>query len=210
MQYLQRIYFNDKPLILTTQTDELFKENPAYAGFQVFSGASIRNFNQALHYLENPGMRGAVIEDGSAVAIQECIHNLFVPIDAGGGLVFNEAGEILMIFRRGKWDLPKGKLDPGESLEECALREVCEETGLKNLVSENKIIDTFHVYSQHDELMLKRTSWYKMQATVHDKLRPQKEEQIMEARWVAMADVPPLAAKSYEAIREVLHVASII
>ena len=112
-----------------------------------------------------------------------------------------------MIFRRGKWDLPKGKLDKGESIDECALREVKEETGLKHLVLGDKICDTYHIYVLNNEQMLKRTAWYKMKGVSTDKLMPQQEEGILDARWVNEAGIPPLAAKTYEAIREVLRLA---
>ena len=67
-------------------------------------------------------------------------------VEAAGGLVFNKDGDILMIFRNGKWDLPKGKLEIGESIEECAIREVEEECGISGLIIEKKIKDTYNIY----------------------------------------------------------------
>ena len=72
-------------------------------------------------------------------------------VEAAGGLVFNKDGGILMIFRNGKWDLPKGKLEIGESVEECAIREVQEECGVSGLIIENKIKDTYHTYILEEE-----------------------------------------------------------
>jgi 8-oxo-dGTP pyrophosphatase MutT (NUDIX family) len=114
-----------------------------------------------------------------------------------------------LIFRRGKWDLPKGKLDAGEQIDECALREVKEETGLVHLELGDKICDTYHIYEQKGQQYLKRTAWYKMSGTSADKLMPQKEENILEARWVSEKDLAPLMAKTYEAIREVLRLSGI-
>jgi ADP-ribose pyrophosphatase YjhB (NUDIX family) len=114
-----------------------------------------------------------------------------------------------MIFRRGKWDLPKGKLDEGEDIEACALREVTEETGLSDLQLGKKICDTYHIYSQNGEHLLKHTAWYTMQGSSAQKLKPQKAENIMEARWVAQKDLAPLVGKSYEAIREVIRAAGL-
>jgi ADP-ribose pyrophosphatase YjhB (NUDIX family) len=210
MKYLQTIYFNDKPLVLCTDADAYMNDHAHAKNYTLFHGAHIRNFNLALQQMEMPGVKGCILEDGSAVAIQECLHNLYTPIDAGGGLVYAENGSVLLIYRRGKWDLPKGKLDAGETMEQCAIREVCEETGLKGLKLISKITDTYHIYTQHDELMLKRTSWYTMRASASEKLRPQKEEQIMEAKWVAPADLAPYADKSYEAVREVLRLAGLL
>ena len=130
-------------------------------------------------------------------------------IVAAGGLVWNEKNELLMIFRQEKWDLPKGKLDAGEDIEQCALREVSEETGLQNPVLGDKICDTYHIYTQKNEQYLKRTAWYKMRGSSIDKLKPQKEENILEARWVAEKDIAPLAAMSYEAVRAVLRMAGV-
>lgn len=209
MEYTQRIYFNDKPLVLTTDAEGYFDAHPFAETYTQFHGATIRNFSQAIHQLEVPGTSGCVIEDGSTVAIQECLHNLYTPIDAGGGVVFNEEGHVLMIFRRGRWDLPKGKRDEGEAMADCAVREVCEETGLKKVALGAKICDTYHVYGQGNELILKRTSWFHMTASKDERLKPQKEEGIAEARWVSPADMAPLANRSYEAVREVLRSAGV-
>lgn len=204
MTYTQKIYYNDKPLIVTTDSEKYFHEQPYSETYNFFVGASIRNFNQALQQLEVPGTPGCMIHEDSVVTLQECLHDLFSPVDAGGGVVYNEHGAILMIYRRGKWDLPKGKRDEGETMEDCALREVAEETGLQTLALEDKVCESYHVYSQDNELMLKRTVWYKMQATVAEKLKPQKEENIIEARWITEKELGQYVHKTYEAIKEVL------
>jgi 8-oxo-dGTP pyrophosphatase MutT (NUDIX family) len=125
-------------------------------------------------------------------------------VDAAGGVVMNEDKDVLMIYRRGKWDLPKGKRDDGEEIDYCALREVTEETGLHELKLNDKICDTYHVYAQNGQNLLKCTAWYKMEGTRNETLVPQKEENILEARWIANNDLGPIVYKSYEAIREVL------
>ncbi len=157
MNFSQKIYYNDKPLILTTDSEAYLESNPV----------------------------------------------------ADGGLVFNEDHALLMIFRRGKWDLPKGKLDEGEDIEACSLREVCEETGLKNVTLDGKLCDSYHIYAQDGNQYLKHTSWYKMKGNITDKLKPQKEENILEARWVTEKEIGSYAARTYEAIRDVLKVAGL-
>src|SRR5206468_6844376 len=99
-------------------------------------------------------------------------------IIAAGGLVFNDDNELLMIFRRNKWDLPKGKLDEGESIEACALREVKEETGLKKLNLIKFINTTLHKYSDPylNEDVIKETHWFKMYAPDNQQLIPQAVE----------------------------------
>lgn len=129
---------------------------------------------------------------------------------AGGGLVLNEKGELLMIFRRGKWDLPKGKLDKGETIEHCALREVMEETGLTK-VTIGKLIDvSFHGYfdSYLHEEVIKETHWFAMRATGDQKLIPQTEEDITEIRWVRNLDVEKCLLDSYDNVVEIIKKAN--
>lgn len=207
MNFSQKIFLNDTPLILTTDREAYINEYPDTERYNVFTGATLRSFTQALQTVERPGATGAIIEDVSPAALLGQLEAMYRPIDAGGGVAYNEDDEILMIFRKGKWDLPKGKLDAGEEIDECAVREVKEETGLNSLTLSDKICDTYHIYTQKNEQILKRTAWYKMTGTLADKLKPQKEENIMEARWVKQKDLGPLLKQSYEAVREVLRMA---
>jgi 8-oxo-dGTP pyrophosphatase MutT (NUDIX family) len=152
---------------------------------------------------------GAIIEDVSPSSLQEELYDLYKPVDAGGGVVKNESGHVLMIYRRGKWDLPKGKLDDGEDIADCAIREVSEETGLQKITLGREICHTYHVYSQNKKNLLKCTTWYHMTGSSTELLVPQKEENILEARWIASADLSPIVYKSYDAIREVLELAGV-
>jgi 8-oxo-dGTP pyrophosphatase MutT (NUDIX family) len=209
MNFSQKIYYNDKPLILTTDTEAYMDANPVAEMYQLFRGATLNSFTEALQLMDQPGCKGALIEDASEAALQEQLAAMYLPIKAGGGLVYNEDHALLMIFRRGKWDLPKGKLDEGEEIEACALREVIEETGLANLLMDRHLCDSFHIYSQDGHQYLKQTTWYKMRGTVEDKLTPQKEEHIMEAKWVTEKEIGSYAARTYEAIRDVLKTAGL-
>jgi 8-oxo-dGTP pyrophosphatase MutT (NUDIX family) len=124
--------------------------------------------------------------------------------EAGGGLVFNEDNEVLMIFRRGKWDLPKGKLDAGETIEACAVREVQEETGLKQVVLGDFLLNTYHIYTHLAKLVMKKTTWFKMTTTEHD-LVAQAEEDILEAKFVTQHEVAVLLGNSFENIKLVFE-----
>ena len=209
MDFAQKIYINNKPLILTTDSEAYIAANPVASGYLPLEGAFPRNFRLALQHIGKPGTMGAIIEDFSQESLQDELHDLFTPIDAGGGVVMNEHNEVLMIYRRGKWDLPKGKRDDGEEISACALREVSEETGLHKLKLGEKICDTYHVYSQHKQNLLKRTAWYKMKGTVKEEPKPQAEENIIEAKWVKQEELPLVVYKSYEAIREVMQQAGV-
>ena len=133
---------------------------------------------------------------------------MLTPIIAAGGIVVNPNKEILWIFRRGFWDLPKGKLDPNESIEACAIREVMEETGISNLVLGDLILTTKHHY--HDTYLNteveKTTYWYQMTTdTIQDGV-PQTEEDIEAIAWVKKVDLAPYLAKTYENINQVMEV----
>jgi ADP-ribose pyrophosphatase YjhB (NUDIX family) len=125
-------------------------------------------------------------------------------IMAAGGVVENEKGELLLIFRKQHWDLPKGKLDEGESIEECAVREVQEETGLSNILLGELIDTTLHQYEENGERITKKTVWYKMKGYSTDKLTPQTEEQIDDIKWVNTKDLGLYMQNSYPNIIHIL------
>ena len=133
---------------------------------------------------------------------------MLTPIIAAGGIVVNPNKEILWIFRSGFWDLPKGKLDPNETIEACALREVMEETGITNLTLGDLILTTKHQY--HDtylnKLVEKTTYWYHMTSDTIQNGIPQTEEDIEAIAWVKKEDIAPYLAKTYDNINQVMEV----
>jgi 8-oxo-dGTP pyrophosphatase MutT (NUDIX family) len=127
----------------------------------------------------------------------------FKTIKAGGGLVRNSKGEFLLIFRHGKWDLPKGKPDAGETIETCALREVQEETGVSDLTIVKKIPKTYHLYTDtNGEIILKKCYWFEMKTTDKRPLKPQLEEGISEAVWLSKEEVEARKMLMFPAIRQ--------
>ena len=121
-------------------------------------------------------------------------------IEAAGGLVFNKQQELLMIFRRGFWDLPKGKWEQGESMMECARREVEEETGISDIQVGSLIDITRHIYSDADGYIVKENHWYHMQAP-NQVLVPQTAEGISEACWVPRNSVHKYLLNTYFSIK---------
>ncbi len=120
-----------------------------------------------------------------------CKLQKYTTIEAAGGIVENEKGEILLIFRREKWDFPKGKVEYGESVSDAALREVTEETGIQELTLGTSLPDTQHTYTLNEDGILKTTHWYRMTAPSQP-LVPQAEEDIAQALWVPKAQVSDL------------------
>lgn len=132
---------------------------------------------------------------------------MMTSIIAAGGIVMNPNKEILWIFRRGFWDLPKGKLDPNETIEACAIREVMEETGIDQLVLGKLILKTTHQY--HDNYLNteveKTTYWYAMTTDTLQDGTPQTEEDIEAIAWVKKEALTPYLEKTYDTIKEVME-----
>lgn len=126
---------------------------------------------------------------------------------AGGGLVKNDRNGLLMIYRRGKWDLPKGKLDKGETIEACAVREVMEETGLINVALGELLDVSFHEYFDPylQEEVIKESHWFAMQAPGEQVLVPQTEEDITEIKWVSGTELEACLANSYDNVIRVIR-----
>lgn len=170
------------------------------------------NFKSILRIIlnnENPNNIVLFNKDPDRVFREVC--SFFRCIEAAGGVVENSAGEVLLIHRRGFWDLPKGKIDKGETMEDAAVREVIEETGLKHVhiiepvrFKKLKNTATYHSYQINDELALKVSYWYKMTTDFEGALIPQQEEDIEQAIWVQKKDIPEYFNNMYLSIIDVL------
>ncbi|MDO8998932.1 MAG: NUDIX domain-containing protein [Bacteroidota bacterium] len=110
------------------------------------------------------------------------LKNNFSFIEAAGGFIEKE-NQYLFIHRLGKWDLPKGKLEKGEAIENAAIRECEEECGVTNLKITKKLSSTFHIYPYKKGFAIKQTYWFYMITNHAEILKPQIEENIDEARW---------------------------
>jgi 8-oxo-dGTP pyrophosphatase MutT (NUDIX family) len=126
--------------------------------------------------------------------------SLFQIRKAGGGIVFNEDGDILLIKRNGVWDLPKGHLEKGESMQECAIREVQEETGLKEIELKNLVDISRHIYKLKGNPVIKESHWYLMEAKKPSQFTPQTEEGIEKVIWVNPKDLPEYYENMWQSI----------
>ncbi|MEL7148443.1 MAG: NUDIX domain-containing protein, partial [Bacteroidota bacterium] len=134
--------------------------------------------------------------------VKDYIKSVFTIVKAGGGIV-EKGDEILLIHRLGKWDLPKGKLEHGESARNGAHREVEEETGVQ-VQTEQKICSTWHTYTRNRKYVLKKTKWYRMTCLDDSRMSPQVEEDIMDVRWMDIDEVRKALYDSYRTIRYVV------
>jgi 8-oxo-dGTP pyrophosphatase MutT (NUDIX family) len=128
----------------------------------------------------------------------------FKLIEAAGGLVQNQSDEWLFIHRNGMWDLPKGKLEKGEGIEECAVREVAEECGIDEPTIIQPLSPTYHTYELKGKRILKKTHWYLMKSSDSSELVPQTEEGLTEVKWVSTEEAKILSEASFGSIQEVI------
>ena len=201
-----KIYFNDKPLFLCDEISddiEPYKHHDDAIFIDEFSTHTVKAM---IHEMELAKIHAGVFLHSNLEELKKAFWKKFTVIQAAGGLVTNENNEILLIHRRGKWDLPKGKLDKGETLEQCAVREVQEETGLQHITLQKPLITTYHTYHESGKFILKESHWYNMSVNGRQPLVAQAEEDITEAKWVKESALPELIKHTFPSIRDVLSV----
>ena len=126
-------------------------------------------------------------------------------IFASGGIVENSKKQILFIYRKGKWDLPKGKAEKNETIRETALREVTEETGISRLRIRKFYTNTFHLVRNNGSYFLKETSWFLMYSDFEGKLIPQSEEGIKSVKWKNLNQLKKIKEKTFRNIKIILE-----
>jgi len=190
---MYKVFVNERPLILTNKLSET--ANGKY--FLLNEDAIL----EAIDTLKKKKLDEAFIYHPNHEEILKKFTTKIPLVVAGGGVVTNKKGKVLFIFRNDKWDLPKGKLDKGETIEECALREVEEETGVKKLKIENFLQTTYHVFKRNDTYKLKEVHWYAMTTSYKGKLKGQKSEGIEKVKWKGPKKIGKALQNSYMNIK---------
>lgn len=190
---MYKVFVNEKPLFLTNTIE---KETD----FQLFLLESIDIEQLIVKMFKNKIQKASLYYPDEKVILKKLKEKIPVA-KAGGGLVYNKKGEVLFIFRNGKWDLPKGGIEKNEDIEHTAIREVEEETGVKELKIVKKLQKTYHVFRRNGKFKLKVTHWYEMISSYDGTLIPQKKEGIEKAVWLKPEEIPTALQNSYENIK---------
>jgi len=199
-----KIYSADKPVFLCNEVDDTIREymhHPDVVFIDEINNSAIKSL---LHEIAKEEFHAGILIDTDLEKLKKAFFKHFTQVTAAGGLVENEKGEVLLIFRRGKWDLPKGKLDKGESIEQCAVREVEEETGLTDIQLKKLLTITYHTYNEFGKHILKDSHWYKMKVKSNQNITPQTEEDITELRWVKKKDLKEYMNNTFPSVKDVL------
>ncbi len=190
---MYKVFVNDRPLFLT---NEILKETD----FQFFLLDSVdvkqvivKMFQNKIHkaYLYHPDEKEIMKKLKSKISVNK----------AGGGLVYNKNGDVLFIFRNGKWDLPKGGIKKEELIEACAIREVEEETGVSGLKIGTKLQKTYHIFKRNGSYKLKITHWFEMKTNFDGIPVGQLEEGIEKVAWLNQEQIKEALKNSYENIK---------
>lgn len=190
---MYKVFVNESPLVLTNRHPKNSNGNL----FFMENGAIMK----AIDSLARGKLDIAYLYYPDETKILEVFKHKIPVVVASGGFVTNSKGKVLFIYRNDKWDLPKGKVDKGESIEKAAIREVEEETGVQNLKIDEFLKTTYHVFKRHGEYILKQVHWFTMSTDYDGKLVGQKEEGIMKVKWKGPKKAREALENSYFNIR---------
>ena len=191
---MYKVFFNQKPLILTNEIQD-FSDNEPLLFIKYTSVAQI------IKALKSSKNRKVFLYHKDSDKLWKSFKKKFPVVEAAGGLVKRTDNKLLFIFRNNKWDLPKGGIEKKELIIEAAQREVVEETGVLDLIVQKQLSETFHIFKKGKRFKLKKTYWFKMSTSYMGKTKPQTEEGIKKTKWVSKEKIDEILNDSFENIR---------
>jgi 8-oxo-dGTP pyrophosphatase MutT (NUDIX family) len=199
-----KIYFNNKPLFLVNELTPEIEEYLHHEETVFIDEFNIHTVKAMIHEMEQSKIHRGVFLYPDVEEVLHAFKKKLTLVQAAGGLVHTEDNHFLLIFRRGKWDLPKGKLDDYEDLRTCAVREVKEETGLDGVQLEQPLCITYHTYHEAGKHILKESHWYWMKGERQQVFTPQTEEEIDQCEWVPVDKLAPYMDNTHASIIDVV------
>ncbi|WP_373056998.1 NUDIX hydrolase [Zunongwangia sp. H14] len=190
---MYKVFVNDIPIILSTKKD-IGEEYTSFPIKKVRLKKVIKKINKGKLLYVN------LYHEEEEKLLKYLLKKLRV-VTAAGGMVLNDRDEILFIYRNKRWDLPKGKTEKGERIEDSAIREVEEETGVQDLRITKFLRKTYHVFKRKGKYRLKVTHWYEMRTSYEGELKPELKEGIEKAKWKNLKKSQKALEKSYANIK---------
>ena len=188
-----QIFYKEKPIIISDKKSDLKNS-------LIIDPELVENLD-LLKLLTKKKINSIGVFSNEFELIINIFKKKFPEIIAAGGKVINNKSEILFIYRNKKWDLPKGKAEKNENISQTALREVKEETGIKNLSIIKPLEKTYHIFKRGGKNYLKTTYWFEMKSDYNGKFKPQKKEGITRVEWIGIENLSSILPKSYANIR---------
>ena len=192
---MYKVFIYDKPVYFTSDPEFEVKN---------CQQLTVVDVEKILADLVNETTPGIVVLTQDEKKAWKAFVRFFKSITAAGGVVENEEGHLLVIYRLGKWDLPKGKLEKGEDVKACAIREVEAECSVSGLEISGELPNTYHCYPHKKGWALKTTHWYRMRTANQGLLIPQEEEGIERVEWCPKDQIEKVMANTYQSIADVL------
>jgi len=193
------IYYLDNVLIITENKEK-------YPGVEAFFAEDKKVLcSFAQNWIDNENRLDTVVYGYDVEKMFRHLKRHFKYVEAAGGVVRNSENKLLFIRRWNIWDLPKGKLNKHEDIEQCALREVEEETGVQELHITGTLPSSFHFYFYKEKLFLKKTFWFLMDTSYTGALKPQLEEDITEVKWLDLPQCRHAFGETYRSLRDNLE-----
>ena len=191
---MYKVFFNQKPLILTNEIQEFSDSEP----FMFIKYSSAAQIIKALKSTKNTKV---YLYHKNLDKLWKTFKKQFPVIEAAGGLVERTDNKLLFIFRNNKWDLPKGGVEKNELIIDAAKREVTEETGVADLIVQNPLSETYHIFKKGKRFRLKKTYWFNMSTSYTGQLQPQIEEGILKTEWISKDGIKDFLNDAFENIR---------
>ena len=188
-----QIFYKEKPIIISDKKSDLKNS-------LIIDPELVENLD-LLKLLTKKKINSIGVFSNEFELIINIFKKKFPEIIAAGGKVINNKSEILFIYRNKKWDLPKGKAEKNEIISQTALREVKEETGIKNLSIIKPLEKTYHIFKRGGKNYLKTTYWFEMKSDYNGIFKPQKKEGITRVEWIGIENLSSILPKSYANIR---------
>ena len=190
---MYKVFVKDIPIILSTEKNigKQYKSIPI----------KLARLKKIIRQINDGKMLYVNLYHKNPEKLEKFLFKKLKVVEAGGGMVFNAKKEILFIRRNGKWDLPKGKVEKGESYEAAAVRETVEETGVQDLVVKRFLTKTYHVFKRNEKFKLKVTYWYEMHTEFEGDLTPEASEGIKKVKWKNFEKTQKALQDSYENIK---------
>ena len=195
---MYKVFYNQKPINFTSDLSKNSSVTPLF--FLKYTDS-----RSIINALKDSTVEQVYLYHQNEKKIEKHFFKIFKIVEAAGGLVKNSNGAYLFIYRNKRWDLPKGKVLKNEIINKAAIREVIEETGVKNLRIKKTLPTTYHVYKANKKFKLKKTYWFLMETSYLGNLFPQIEENIEQAIWKFPQEIPKLIENAYENIKQLIN-----
>jgi 8-oxo-dGTP pyrophosphatase MutT (NUDIX family) len=204
---MYKVFFNERKVFLTDNFEKHF--NIRYGLFYKYQNQEeledLLDFYRNLRKIDTLYIIHDDIEE-----LRDYFRACYLNINAAGGLVKNKQGRILIIKRRNRWDLPKGKVDEQENFQQTAIREVSEECGISEIKIIQPLLSTYHTYKIDGRPVLKKTLWFEMLYIGTRKPEPQLKEHITEVKWFDKSEFSEIIKNTYPSILDVFRYANLI